>query len=188
MNQEIDNSNQYLDGFRGIQHADYLRLNGYTSKAWDVVRYNMKNCDISKDLPQISRCYRVFGDLYASEGLHKEAESNYSLAVHDARNIDRRDILIEALSARGRWAAKQGKIDEAYSDLEEAYKYASESGYQLYKVDIILGLSLVLLAQGNTSKAKERIETAQKMSIKMNYYWGQLEADNLLSLQRQNVV
>lgn len=179
---EVNKFNLHLDGIRGIQHADYLRLTGDTQKAWEVARYNMSKINsINQSLPKKSRLYRIFGDLYASESSNKEAENNYSLAIQTARNITRRDILIEALLARGRWLAKQEKIEEAYSDLEEAYKYASESGYQVYRVDIILGLSWVLLAEGNVSKAKERAETAKKMSIKMNYYWGQLEANKVSS-------
>ncbi|MBN1991373.1 MAG: hypothetical protein JW953_01620 [Anaerolineae bacterium] len=66
-----------------------------------------------------------------------QQQQGYTLC---ARGISFRPALIEALLARGRWAAQQGEVHSARNDLlDEALAYAVEGGYRLYENDMHIG-------------------------------------------------
>jgi len=51
-------------------------------------------------------------------------------------------VLIEALLARGRWAAKYMKdATSTFNDLNEALGYAVDGGYRIYEADIRVALA-----------------------------------------------
>jgi hypothetical protein len=62
-------------------------------------------------------------------------------------------VLIEALLARGRWAATLPQVgnlregDQAFSDLNEALGYAVDGGYRRYEADVRIGLAWAHLAE-----------------------------------------
>ncbi len=86
-------------------------------------------------------------------------------------------VLIEALLARGRWAARRGELGPARSDLAEALDYAEAGGYRIYEVDIRLGLAGAHLAEGNLPAGRAEVERARRMSEEMGYYWGMKEVN-----------
>ena len=104
-----------------------------------------------------------------------------SSALKIARSIQRLDVLIEVLLARGRFLAKHMKdANAAFSDLNEALSYCAESGYRIYEADVRVALSWAYLANGEKEKAKESAVRALQMSNEMGYYWGKVDAEEVL--------
>ena len=91
---------------------------------------------------------------------HEEAAAHYDAALRLARSISKRDVLIEALLARASWIARTQQpsspgnqplppLAQAFSDLDEAGGYATESGYRIYEADIRLALAWAHRAAGD---------------------------------------
>jgi len=109
LERENDSSKQYLYSLRGIQHAEHLRRVGQAEYARRVTAANLEILTRLRAPHQISMCHRVLGELDADAGGAEEiasAHDHFDTAITIARSISARDVLIEALLARGRWAAK----------------------------------------------------------------------------------
>jgi len=160
---------------------------------------------------QISQCHRVLGDLDADARDHESARAHYDQALKIARSITDRAVLIEALLARGRWAARHPDLTgfgnlSGLSDLNEVLGYAVEGGYRVYEADIRVALAWVHLAvltpsaalrtgpgpsprgrgenrarEGALRRARQEAERAQQMSVEMGYHWGQVDAAEALA-------
>ena len=95
-----------------------------------------------------------------------------------------RPALIEALLARGRWAARHHQdpsgLAQAFADLDEALGYALEGGYRVYEADIRAALAWAQLAAGDPARARAEAERARGMSLEMGYHWGQVDAAEVL--------
>ena len=65
--------------------------------------------------------------------------------------------------------------------VKEALEYATSYGYRLYEVDIRCGLAHALLAADNVSASRDQAEYAEQVSRSMGYYWGNVEANKILS-------
>ncbi|BCL38921.1 tetratricopeptide repeat protein [Nostoc sp. MS1] len=178
-------SEAYLSRLAGIQHADYLRRVGSGGYARQVTEVNLKICLNNSWLASISMSYRLLGELDADREQHDQALENYNEALKIARSISVRDVLIEALLARGRWAARRGEVVAARSDLEEALNYACASGYRIYEADIRIALAWMHLANNNYLAAKAEAEKALLMSEEMGYHWGRVDAGEVLQALEQ---
>ena len=144
---------------------------------------------------KLSQCYRILGDLAFGMKQFDQVDDWYNSAIKQARLTSIREVLIEALLARGRWAAKfhggglpvanpgqsiELPLQQAFSDLREALGYATDGGYRLYEADIRIALAWAHLASGNPTDAKQEATRAQTMSTDMGYHWGQVDAAELL--------
>jgi len=137
-------------------------------------------------------CHRVLGDLDSDVGNHESAHAHYESALKTARSISFRPALIEALLARGRFAAKYHKdltglgilsgLEQAFNDLNEALGYCVESGYRIYEADVRVALGWAYLANVESEKAKQSAERALQMSNEMGYYWGKVDAEEVLGV------
>lgn len=175
----------------GIGHADYLRRTGNTVYARQIIEANLNisKCEGWQDYTSLS--YRVLGDLDADAGRDDRARTHYNEALMIARNIPRRDVLIEVLISRGRWAARNLQdAPAALIDLNEALDYAVNEGYRIYEADIRVALAWAYLTEAcNTSpaikttsleKAKLEISRARRMSENVGYYWGKVDAEEVI--------
>jgi tetratricopeptide (TPR) repeat protein len=184
--QEHTSSVRYLYSNRGIFHAEHLRRTGNADYARRITEANLKICEQQHWANQISWCHRVLGDLDADAGQHASARAHYDNALKIARSISERATLIEALLARGRWAAKFMKdATSAFNDLNEALGYAVESGYRIYEADIRVALAWGWTVDSgqwivNREKARTEAERALRMSEEMGYYWGKVDAEEVL--------
>lgn len=106
LKQEIESNIKYLYSVNGIYYADYLCSTGDLDYARRVTEANLQICERNHWADDISRCYRVLGDLDFDSGNHESARAHYESALKIARSISARDVLIEALLARGRFFAK----------------------------------------------------------------------------------
>jgi tetratricopeptide (TPR) repeat protein len=97
---------RFLYSFSGIRHADHLRRTGQAETARRVTEANLQICERNHWPDDTSRCHRVLGDLDSDANNHASARAHYETALKVARGISYRPALIEALLARGRWAAK----------------------------------------------------------------------------------
>ncbi|MEE8389392.1 MAG: hypothetical protein V3S14_01165 [Anaerolineae bacterium] len=214
LEREIDPDVRYLYGLRGIQHADHLRrtpvedggdpsTTDETSASGQAPAYarrvteaNLEICERNRWPDHVSRSHRVLGDLDADAGQHESARAHYDEALKIARSITRRDVLIEALLARGRWAARRqtlevsqtSKVSTAFSDLNEALGYAVDGGYRRYEADVRVALAWAHLAealrqaQGDSlRRARQEAERARQMSVEMGYHWGQVDVVEVLA-------
>ncbi len=173
----------YLPSNDGILHADHLRRAGHVAYARQVIEANLEINERERWLDDLSRCYRVLGDLDADTGHHQIAHQNYNEALKIAHRISSRPVLIEALLARGRWAARhaQDLSGLAFNDLNEALGYALAGGYRIYQADIRIGLAWAHLATGDMASARRETERARAISADMGYHWGKVDAEEVLS-------
>jgi len=197
LERETDPSKRYLYSLRGVQHADHLRRAGDGAYARRVTEANLKTMEGFRAPHQVSQCQRVLGDLDAGAGQHDAAGGHYDAALKIARGISYRPALMEALLARGCWAARYreltGRGDPsglAFADLDEALGYAVEGGYRIYEADIRVALAWAHLAdlalnpsgarRGTVEAARAEAERARQMSADMGYPWGQVDAQEVL--------
>lgn len=179
---QVDKDKEYLYGLRGIWHADHLRRMGDHEYARKVTVADHAICERNRLPADLSRCRRVLGDLDANAGKQDSAREHYDEALKLARGISKRDVLIEALLARGRWYAKHMSDPRAaFSDLNEAFEYATSSGYRIHEADIRIALAWAHIAAANPDKAATEALRAKQMSADMGYYWGKLDADEILT-------
>ncbi|MBD2252463.1 tetratricopeptide repeat protein [Nostoc parmelioides FACHB-3921] len=187
LQREIDPSSKlYLSFLLGIHQADYLLRVGSKDYARQVAEANLEIYQRKNWPATVSNYYRVLGDLDADARQNEDAREHYSEALKIARSISERSILIEALLARGRWAARRGDVAAARGDLEEALNYACTGGYRIYEADIRVALGWMHLANHNYSAATVEAEKARLMSDEMGYYWGRVDADEVLQALKQN--
>jgi tetratricopeptide (TPR) repeat protein len=203
-NKEVYSWIQYLHSLMGIGHAIYLRRRGDLDYAHRVNKANLQGREREHKVNQLSDCYRVFGDLDFDSGNPESARAHYESALKIARSISVRQVLIEALLARGRFYAKvvaqqtsevfetsEVSVAQAFTDLNEALNYAVEGGYRIYEADIRVALAWAYLADLTPSpsparrgellaKAKQSAERALQMSQEMGYHWGKVDAEEVL--------
>ncbi|MCA9957239.1 MAG: hypothetical protein KC434_21070, partial [Anaerolineales bacterium] len=187
----------------------HLRRVGQADYARRVTAANLTICERNRWPDNISMCHRVLGELDADAGGAEDiasARDHFDTALTIARAISHRPALIEALLARGRWAAKYHAgfasdgsgvgaglrpaptsdvvlpLQQAFSDLREALGYATDGGYRLYEADIRIALAWAHLASGNPAAARQEATRAQTMSPDMGYHWGQVDAAEVLAL------
>jgi tetratricopeptide (TPR) repeat protein len=193
LQQERDLTVRYLYSHRGINHAEHLRRTGNADYARRVTETNLRICELNHWPDESSQCHRILGDLDSDVGDNESSRIHYESALKIARSISMRHILIEALLARGRWQAKYTEtlakvlnlrkddlIAQAFSDLNEALGYCVESGYRIYEADVRVALAWAYMANDEKQKAKESTERALQMSNEMKYYWGKVDAEEVL--------
>jgi tetratricopeptide (TPR) repeat protein len=182
LEREIDPEAQYLYSQRGIQHANHLGRTGEADYARRVTEANLEICENQlRDPSQTSQCHHVLGDLDADAGKHEQARRHYDQALTIARGIDRRDVVVEALLARGLWQAKYMKEHQAaFNDLNEALGYCTESGYRRYEADCRVALAWTHFRAGSNDQAREEAQKAIKLSEDMSYHWGKVDAKEVL--------
>ncbi len=183
LEREIDSDKHYLYSNLGIFHAEYLRRTGEADYARRVTEANLEICERNHWAYQISWCHRVLGDLDFDAGQLEGAREHYDTALKIARSISFRPALIEALLARGRFSAKQGDAAAAQSDLTEALDYATAGGYRIYEADIRIALAWMHRAKGDMVAARTEALRAKQMSEEMEYYWGKVDAEEILNDQ-----
>lgn len=171
----------YLYSGPGFYHARHLRTAGEHGYARRVAEANILLCRRVPWPDDLSLSLCVLGDLDADDGEDERARECYDEAVRTARGISRRNILLEALSTRGRWVARRGDAPAALSDLEEGLSYAVDGGYRVYEADIRVGLAWARHASGDDVAARSEAERAQRMSVDMGYRWGQVDAAEVLA-------
>jgi tetratricopeptide (TPR) repeat protein len=200
---------QYLFSYAGIRHADHLHRTGDLDYARRVTQANLQICEQNHFAYTPGMCHRVLGDLDFDEGNYQSTRIHYDTALKRARSESVRRALIEALPARGRFAAKLAvgaggprpidtrpgsgdptpTVDDAFTDLDEALTYAVEGGYRIYKADIRVALAWAWLAQSKQSsvdsnqsvdRAKAEATRALQMSKEMGYHWGKVDAKEIL--------
>jgi tetratricopeptide (TPR) repeat protein len=188
LEREIDPTKRYRYSIDGIWHADHLRRTNNADYARRVTQANLEICGRNHWPEQLSMCHRVLGDLGAQAGQHASAGAHYDVALKLARGISVRYVLIEALLARGRWAARYADLTGlpdpsglAFADLNEALGYALDGGYRIYEADIRVALAWAHRAAGNPTAARAEAERARRMSEEMGYHWGQVDAAEVLA-------
>ncbi len=178
---------QYRYSIDGIWHAEHLRRVGEAAYARRVTAANLEIVR-GRSIKDISMCHRILGELDAADGQTTAARAHFDEALAIARGISDRAVLIEALLARGRWAARLAvgarralPLQQAFSDLNEALGYAADGGYRIYEADIRIALGWAHLAAGESAITREEAARAQTMSQAMSYHWGQVDAAELLA-------
>jgi tetratricopeptide (TPR) repeat protein len=181
--QEIRPNKVYLYSTPGIHHADFLRRIGAKAHARKIIEASL-DLSIRKHLPSdISRCHRALGDLDVDNIIGcNDAQKHYNEAEKFARNISDHPMLMEALLSRGKMSARYMKDSKgSLADLSEALDYAVRGGYRVYEADIRVALAWAHLAAGNKEKAEAEAIHAKQMSKEMGYYWGNIDADEVLT-------
>ncbi len=174
---------RYLHSVLGIFHTEHLRRTGEAGYAQRVAEANVQICEQQHWAADLSGSHRVLGDLDFDAGQLDNARGHHDAALKLARNISKRNVLIEALLARGRCNAKQGDATAAQSDLSEAFDYATVCGYRIYEADIRIALAWMHVAKGDMVAARAEASRAKQMSEEMGYYWGKVDAEEIFNDQ-----
>jgi len=171
-----------LISIRGIRHADHVPHMGSPVYAQTINETNARMCKDEGWIDQLSQCERIAGDIAAAKRMIADARRHYSRAVDLARKVDKRDVWIGALLGRGRWYAKHmHNASAAFNDLNEALSYAVSGEYRIFEVDIHSALAWAHLANNDKTQAHIEAERAKTASTRMGYYWGQVDADEVLA-------
>jgi tetratricopeptide (TPR) repeat protein len=176
---DIDPAKPNLMSLYGIWHADHLRQTDELDRAYDLAEGIVAHAEAEDMLDDISQGWRLLGDITAAQGDPNAARKYYDDALRLAREISETTVLLEALSARGRWAARSGDL-AAKSDLSEALHYARGGHYSIYEVDIRLGLARIEHLGGDKKEAQRQVQDWRERAKSYNYYWGLREAEALL--------
>jgi len=181
LQREIIATLQYHYSIDGIRHADHLRRTDQADYARAVTDANLDICQRAGWTHRVSQCYRVLGDLDADAGNHTSAGEHYEQAIILAGQIDQVYIKVEAWLARGRWYAKHmNNSTSAFVDLEQALALAQNAEYRIYEADIRVALAWAHKANGDNDRARQEAYIAKGMSEDMGYYWGKVDADDIL--------
>ncbi|MFL5386293.1 MAG: trypsin-like peptidase domain-containing protein [Longimicrobiaceae bacterium] len=187
LERRIAPAKRYLYSSRGIQYAEHLRRTGGSDYARRVTESNLEICERNRWLDDLSSSHRVMGSLEADAKRHDHAQYHYDRAVSLARSISVRDVLIEALAKRGRWAARYANTAGGRADLDEALDHAVAGGYRILEADVRVGLAWWYLGAGDVEQARQEAARAGQMSAEMDYHWGVVDAAELESaLTRQH--
>lgn len=182
LQQSLEPERPYLYKLDGTEHATFLWRTGERDYARKVAQANLEIAIQEKWANYISQSKRLLAELEAVNGNHEEAGVLFTAALKIASETSWRDVLIEALLARGRWAARYQKhVDMAFSDLNEALEYAKNGGFRIYEADIRIALTWAYLAAGKRDLAKREAEHAKEISKEMGYFWGRKDAKEVLS-------
>lgn len=180
---------QHLSRNMGVWYVDHLRHTGDEDYARKVAEENLAFCEQEHWSFLVSSCHRVLGDLAADAGDHEQAGQHFEAAHKIGRGVSDQAVLIETLLARGRWQAKQAiqtkehatLLQQAQSDLNEALDYALKGGYRIYEADIRVALAWAHLANSQQEAARREASRALAMSEEMGYYWGKLDAKEIMN-------
>ena len=187
MQQRLEPERPFLTDIWGIAHAHFLRRHGEAERARRVAEANLRFSQDEGLIDDISICHRLLGDLEADAGNRNEARSHYNEAVQVARTIPERTVLLEALTARGRWAARWGNVREAREDLEEALQYAQSGGYHLLGVDTHVAFAWIHARTGALEDAGSEVALAEKKSTELGYDWGRRDVEEVKRFIREQL-
>jgi tetratricopeptide (TPR) repeat protein len=188
LQRELEPGKRYLYSLGGLWHAAHLRRAGRPAEARQVAEANLAFCEEYHAPHQASQCHSQLGALDAAEGQAAAAAGHFAEALRLARSISDRATLIEALRARGLWAARYpaqtgppAPLAQAQAELSEALGYALAGGYRIYEADIRIALAWAALAAGDPAAARREAGRARELSQEMGYHWGLVDADEVLA-------
>ena len=192
LQQKLQPGTRFLRTLEGVKHADFLRRTGNFAFARQVTEDNLTFCQQEELRDYVCQCHRILGDIDAEEGQYERAGRHYDEALHIIRNLQRRDVLIEVLLARGRWHIRCGARQLGFDALREALNYAVEGGFRLYEADIRFALSRAFASAASSSElaptvrleyeeyaARERAMAA-RISAETGYYCEERSGLNLI--------
>jgi tetratricopeptide (TPR) repeat protein len=162
------------------EHFGASRMVGNLEYSFDTTKANLHICEDFHWNSLVSQCHRILGDLDSKANRYTSAHEQYESALKITRSISVRNVLIEALVARGRFLAKAEMANDAFNDLNEVLGYCIESSYRIYEADVRVALGWAYLANGEKEKAKGSAERALQMSSEMGYHWGKVDAEEVL--------
>jgi tetratricopeptide (TPR) repeat protein len=179
----INPGSPFVASLYGIWHADHLRRIGKLDAARALTEQLLAQAESDEKLDDISMTWRLLGDIAGAaraddQAAQDEAAKCHDEAVRGARAISEVTVLLEALLARGRWAASHGRIG-AEADLSEALNLARGGSYRPYEADIRLGRARLFAMRGETVLAKEQLAKARELADQSGYHWAKQEADSL---------
>lgn len=164
----------------GVRYAEHLRRSGRTGPARDATEANLKVCRAAGWRADEARCHVALGDLALDDGRPDGAFAEYDRAVRMARDFTRRDVLINALTARGRWAVTTERPEVAQADLGDALTMSLLGGYRLAEIDARIDLARLHHRWGEARMAWEEATRAEQMSIEVGYHWGRVDSEALV--------
>jgi tetratricopeptide (TPR) repeat protein len=173
---------RFLYSLRGIQHADHLRRTDRLEEAQNITESNLNICEENGWTDHISQCHRVLGNIFEARNQNEQASKHFNESLKNAQLNSRKDVLIRILLARGRWYARLEKCNEAFSDLNEAFKFAEAGRYIIYEISIRIALSLAHIAREEFDLAESQLHASLYLSNQVDYFWGKRDSQEALDL------
>ncbi len=172
-----------LDGLSGALYSNYLLRVGQLGMAREVIIANIENAEGGEQRYRFSRFYRLLGEFEAASRNFETALGHYTEALRYAYNTSNREVLIEALISRGRFAAQiKENAEAARADLSHALHYAKQSGYLLLEADARVVMAQAHRAGGDRAAAQAEADFARRLSARIGYYWGERDAEAVLAV------
>jgi tetratricopeptide (TPR) repeat protein len=176
-----DPETRYLYHEPGNWYAQYLIHIKEYERARHVIEKNLEACDSERWVVESYFCRLLLGDIEVSAGNLEVAQWYYDQAEKFAYLISHYPLFINTMLRRGRFYA-QKKFDPtiAKSNLEVCLDYSIRYGYRIYEADVRIALAWTYLANNEKEKAKQSAERALQMSNEIGYYWGKVDAEEVL--------
>jgi tetratricopeptide (TPR) repeat protein len=180
-----------LDDPRDLSHlltfygnySSYLYVNKEYEQARQLIEKRIQMNKTQNWQSIIGFSYILLGRLEADLGHHNLAQQHFHQAQQIAQTIPfHRGLSLSLLTTRGTWFARQGKVEPAHKDLNEALHCAVTFGYRLKEAKIRSGLAWAHHFDHNPVVARRQANQALTMSQEMGYHWGQVDAQEILDI------
>jgi len=175
-----------LYSLSGVRYAEHLLLSGELEASLAVARGNLGFCtdhgwqsDVALTLAQLSRI--PFDVSQSQRGKYSET------AVDLARSLGGKQVLTEALLARGRFLREEGAVDAAMSLLNEALTIAQACRLRRAEVDARLLLADAYLLIDDETNGRAEADLAARRAGEVGYVRGQRSAEQLLAARDEQI-
>ncbi len=130
---------------------------------WRMSRFSKEGDPRVARLHSLGYIHNDIGILYQGTGNMQDALSHYNQAIKIGEVINSYDLLSNAnLNLSGTYISLN-KLDSALSSVEKAIHYADTSGFQRYKVNMLIDLGTIYFKKGNYVLAKQYFAEAVRI-------------------------
>jgi len=185
---KLEPEHPFLYSMPGFQYCDLLLSMG---RYKDVQRRATKAIEIAKRLEwpldtaldhlSLGRSYLIQAQQEGKSDF-TQASNYLNKAVEYLRKAETQHYLPRGYIARAEMYRICGELKKSRHDLEEAMTIAKRGEMMLYQADCHLEYTRLYSAMGNKEKAREHLDIAKKMIVRMGYHRRDGEVEELESM------
>ncbi|MBI5788381.1 MAG: metallophosphoesterase [Candidatus Schekmanbacteria bacterium] len=165
----------------GMYYAEYLYRNGRENLAEEITLTNLEICQAKKWTNNMVRCFRLLAGFSLGRQEYQQTENYLQDGLHIARQLGLHEELANITLGFGRLLLARNKFPEAKTTLGNALKISRRCGYKLIEINTHNTLARVHQTDHKPQSAYDEAEAALKLSRTCGYYWGQMDAQSLLT-------
>lgn len=112
---------------------------------------------------------------------YAQAKDHLDSGLQIARNIGLVEEVAKLHLTSARLHFAQDDLPQANAALSETLSICTRCGYKLIEIDALNIHAQILNAEGKTTDARTKAQTALSMSKDCGYYWGKVDAEEILN-------